>query len=179
MNYPHPQVSGNNSINVFQKNQKESEKKLMMTSLTAVDLFVWHESLEGGRAGARRRARIDVLIRWAGGSYSYYLSWGRLLKVLVWFMVLVLGKSFPSPCQEVGIWSLSLSGLWSWGSLTQVCLEASVKVFSLGIQFLVPVFKTWKKTPVIRESFFMSLFWEYLSSPCPFIGNPIFQVNIF
>ena len=64
----------------------------MMTSMAAVDLFVWHESLEGGRAGARRRARIDVLIRWAGGSYSY-LSWGRLLKVLVWFMVLITSLS--------------------------------------------------------------------------------------
>ena len=65
----------------------------MMTSLTAVDLFVWHESLEGGRAGARRRARIDVLIRWAGGSYSYYTSWGRLFQVLVWFMVLIKSLS--------------------------------------------------------------------------------------
>ena len=48
--------------------------RLMMTRLTAVDLFVWHESLGGGR-----RATIDVLIRPAGGSYSYSsLSWGSL-----------------------------------------------------------------------------------------------------
>ena len=37
----------------------------MMTRLAAVDLFVWHESLDGGSPG------IDVLIRPAGGSYSY------------------------------------------------------------------------------------------------------------
>ena len=37
----------------------------MMTRLAAVDLFVWHESLDGGSPG------IDVLILPAGGSYSY------------------------------------------------------------------------------------------------------------
>ena len=45
----------------------------MMTRLAAVDLFVWHESLDGGSPG------IDVLIRPAGGSYSYLPCLGGIL----------------------------------------------------------------------------------------------------
>ena len=85
MNYPHPQVSGNNLINVFQKNQKESEKKLMMTSLTAVDLFVWHESLGGG---GRRPGLMS--------SSNLLLSGDPRLLVLV----LSWGESFSSHCLE-------------------------------------------------------------------------------
>ena len=79
---------------------KKMRIKLMMTRQTAVDLFVWHESLGGGR-----RATIDVLIRpaAAGGSYSS-LSWGSLFQVLVWRFpsglspCLALGDSISTPC---------------------------------------------------------------------------------
>ena len=76
MNYPHPQVSGNNSINVFQKNQKESEKKLMMTSLTAVDLFVWHESLGGGGRRAGLMSSSNLLLSGDPRLLVLVLSWG-------------------------------------------------------------------------------------------------------
>ena len=53
----------------------------MMTRLAAVDLFVWHESLDGGSPG------IDVLIRPAGGSYSYLpCLGGSLFKSLPWML---------------------------------------------------------------------------------------------
>ena len=49
----------------------------MMTRLAAVDLFVWHESLDGGSPG------IDVLIRLLGDPIPTYL---------------VLGGVFSSSC---------------------------------------------------------------------------------
>ena len=88
--------------------------KLMMTRLTAVDLFVWHESLGGGR-----RATIDVLIRPTGGSYSCdSLSWG---------------ESFLNACLEVSC--LCASGLRSsLQLLLPYCLEEVCSC--LGLSFL-------------------------------------------
>ena len=82
---------------------KKMRIKLMMTRLTAVDLFVWHESLGGGR-----RATIDVLIRPAGGSYSCS-------------SLSCLGESFSSPSPCLG-WVCFLGmcryGLWGSHSLS-------------------------------------------------------------
>ena len=141
--------SGNNCEKDFSGSGNNCEKmrtKLMMTSLTAVDLFVWHESLEGGRAGAPRRASQDWCPHPLGRGilfllhvFSKSLSWGSLLKsfswgilflllvlgealkikVLVWFTVLVL--DFPSHCLDQSLFlGESYSYYLSWGSLFHV-----------------------------------------------------------
>ena len=127
-------------------NCEKMRTKLMMTSLAAVDLFVWHESLEGGRAGAPRRASQDWCPHPLGRGilfllhvFSKSLSWGSLLKsfswgilflllvlgealkikVLVWFTVLVL--DFPSHCLDQSLFlGESYSYYLSWGSLFHV-----------------------------------------------------------
>ena len=100
----------------------------MMTRLTAVDLFVWHESLGGGR-----RATIDVLIRCAGGSYSYDASSGSLFQVLV--------LRYPSGLSPCLVHCPCLGGVFS-------CLAFQLK----SSQFPIPV--PFSYFPILYGSFF-------------------------
>ena len=72
----------------------------MMTRLAAVDLFVWHESLDGGSPG------IDVLIRPAGGSYSYLpCLGGSLFKSQPWMLEKYIHDRNLYPC-EITHWQV-------------------------------------------------------------------------
>ena len=132
----------------------------MMTSLTAVDLFVWHESLGGGGRRAGLMSSSNLLLSGDPRLLVLVLSWG---------------ESFSSHCLEAPFQSQSLD--YHILSLFQPFqMNLSIPSPCLGGVLSQSLSRGILPVTVIRLSYFIALL--SLPSPCHYCLEATFQSHM-